>query len=62
MKRYLQACEIGGSIYGRKRPAADRSSGDNNRRAGRQNLVKDYDRFYKRQAVAMRKIFQRSGI
>ncbi|MFH1799154.1 MAG: hypothetical protein ABH844_07465 [Candidatus Omnitrophota bacterium] len=60
MKKYLQACELGGSIYGRKRTAArsGRSSKSSTRK--KTNLLNDYDNLYKNQFSLMSRIFRRA--
>ena len=56
MKRYLQACETGGSIYGKK--ASSRGKGRNKDEED-EDLKGAYDKLYKRQVNALNKVFKR---
>ncbi len=60
MKKYLQACEIGGSIYGKKRTTGKKINLDN-KCADKENLMASYNTFYKNQVAALNKIIRRSG-
>ena len=59
-KRYIQACEAGGSIYGRR---SSYSLHDNKVKGtadqGVSSSLSSYRDFYKKQADAMEKIFRR---
>ncbi|MFH1395387.1 MAG: hypothetical protein ABIH09_04440 [Candidatus Omnitrophota bacterium] len=57
MKKYLQACEFGGSIYGKKRTTNKRSN-SNNKHSNRPGLVSSYSKFYKKQFAVMDKFFK----
>lgn len=60
MKKYLQACELGGSIYGKKR-VRTRVRGSNKSFDKRKtNLLNEYDSFYRNQLNLMSKIFRRA--
>ncbi len=60
MRKYLQACEIGGSIYGKHREIPQkRVSGT--RRNSREGAVASYHAFYKSQVDALYKVFRRDG-
>ncbi|MDD4956649.1 MAG: hypothetical protein PHH49_03570 [Candidatus Omnitrophica bacterium] len=58
MKRFLQACEMGGSIYGKKK-----TSKNNTPRKGtkynKTDAMTEYDRLYRYQISAMERIFKR---
>ncbi|MBD3426221.1 MAG: hypothetical protein GF409_03200 [Candidatus Omnitrophica bacterium] len=57
-KRYLQACELGGSIYGRKGSAEKKRS--TGRRSGKkEDMMSSYNKFYKSQVAAMYKVLHR---
>ena len=58
MKKYLQACETGGSIYGKKH-ATGKKGGFRNKRAGKEGLMNSCNRLYKNQVAAMEKVFRR---
>ena len=56
MKKYLQACEMGGSIYGTgKTNNAKSRTGDRHERE--KGLPMKYNHFYKRQSAVMEKLF-----
>jgi hypothetical protein len=60
MKKYLQACEIGGSIYGKHRGnPKKRTAGA--QRNNREDAVASYHAFYKSQVDALYKVFRRDG-
>ncbi|MFC1479886.1 hypothetical protein ACFL5Y_00340 [Candidatus Omnitrophota bacterium] len=58
MKKYLQACEMGGSIYGKKKPADERFRSID-RNEVKEDLMGSYSKFYRHQVVRMNKLFQR---
>ncbi len=58
MKKYLQACETGGSIYGKER-AAEKGRGPDDRCAEKEDLTGTCNRLYKKQIVIMNKVFRR---
>ncbi len=59
MKKYLQACELGGSIYGKRR-VGTRSRGSNKTSNKRKtDFLNEYDSFYKNQLNLMSRIFRR---
>ena len=53
-KRYLQACEIGGSIYGKKRQTAKQPLHVRTK-APKQDVIAVYNKFYKDQVAALYK-------
>lgn len=53
-KKFLQACETGGSIYGRKR-SATREAAEKNA-VSKDDLMAVYNKFYKNQVAALYKI------
>ena len=53
-KKFLQACETGGSIYGRKRAGA-RDAAEKNA-VSKDDLMSVYNKFYKNQVAALYKI------
>ncbi len=56
-KKYLQACELGGSIYGKKRTTMKKSPG---KKSGNSDgMVTAYNDFYKSQVDALYKAFKR---
>lgn len=59
-KRFLQACEIGGSLYGKKRTTS--KSGTARRgKIQKKNLVETYNKFYKDQVSALYKAIQKNS-
>ncbi len=56
MKRYLQACETGGSIYGKKIGSLGKSQNEDEEK---EDLKGAYDKLYKRQVNALNKVFKR---
>jgi hypothetical protein len=59
-KKYFQACELGGSLYGKKREA------DGDDRAAKKNVkidnsVNSYKKLFKNQVVVMDKVFRRES-
>lgn len=55
MKRYLQACEVGGFIYGKKRQALQKSPAEK-KYSSSCNMVSSYNDFYKNQVMALRRV------
>lgn len=53
-KKFLQACETGGSIYGRKRAGARETAEKN--AVSKDDLMSVYNKFYKNQVAALYKI------
>ncbi len=53
-KRYIQACEVGGSIYG-KRTAGKKVSPIHNDKANKKDVADIYNKFYKTQVSALYK-------
>ncbi len=58
-KRMLQACTIGGSLYGRV-PQGNRPPADINPEANK-DLASSYKNFYRNQVDMMSKVFGKSG-
>ncbi len=59
-KRFIQACEIGGSIYGKKRSRGKKVS-PLHRSVNNGSLREVYDRFYKDQVAALYRAIQKEG-
>jgi hypothetical protein len=59
-KRYLQACDMSGSLYGKKTFSTRVSGRTGGKKRGRDTLG-SYRDFYSRQVSAMEKIFGRSS-
>lgn len=59
MKKHLQACEIGGSIYGKKRTTINKTHSKNTEAS--RDLISKHNSFYKKQSAAMDRIFRRSS-
>lgn len=57
-KKYIQACEITGSIYGKKRAIGKRVS-PNHMSVNREELAKVYNKFYKDQVTALYRALHR---
>ena len=57
-KRFIQACEIGGSIYGRKRAAGKKVS-PLHRSVGTKAVREVYDKYYRDQVTALYKAIHR---
>ena len=51
-KKHLHACEITGSIYGKRRPPGKNVS-PNHMSIDKKELTRIYNRFYKNQAAAL---------
>ncbi|MBU1084038.1 MAG: hypothetical protein ABIG55_00615 [Candidatus Omnitrophota bacterium] len=49
VKRYIQACDMGGSIYGRTRSGADKNRSVPGHKGKGKDLIGEYSRFYKSQ-------------
>jgi len=60
MKKYLQACELGGSIYGKKRDLRDKGENGDRQAAG-ENTIASYKKFFKNQLANMDRVFRREG-
>ncbi len=58
MKKYLQACEIGGSIYGKEKTTGKKAR-SGSRQTDRDDSVGAYDRLYRAQFAAMRRVFRK---
>ncbi|MDD3088407.1 MAG: hypothetical protein PHT95_00480 [Candidatus Omnitrophica bacterium] len=56
-KKYLQACQIGGSIYGKKRVDGMREMGGRDA-VSKEDLMTVYNKFYKNQVAALYKIIR----
>lgn len=54
-KKFLQACETGGSIYGRKRTTGNKDVVEKNG-VSKDDLMAVYNKFYKNQVAALYKI------
>jgi len=57
-KRHIQACEIDGSLYGKKRTTAKKSMLSKKTSRKKNNLINEYSHFYKKQASIMDKMFR----
>lgn len=55
MRKYLQACEVGGSIYGKKHSGNKRSV-SRGKSKGKGDIISAYDALYKRQLNALNKV------
>lgn len=51
-KKYIQACEVGGSIYGKKRRTGKKGN-YNRKNVNKKELIKVYNKFYKDQVAAL---------
>ncbi|MFH1665860.1 MAG: hypothetical protein ABIA77_06930 [Candidatus Omnitrophota bacterium] len=60
MKKYLQACEAGGSIYGKSKGAAKRCRAKDSA-TGKKDLAGEYNKFYKQQLNVMDRLFRRGS-
>ncbi len=56
-KKYLQACEIGGSLYGKTQTAV--RVGFDKKGADKKSLMRDYTQLYRRQIAVLDKVFRR---
>ena len=57
-KKYIQSCEFGGSIYGKKRTTGKKVS-PNHRSVSKKDLVRVYNKFYKDQVAALYKAIEK---
>ena len=58
MKKYLQACELGGSIYGKKKNSAEKDS-DGTAKNLKEDSITAYRKFFKNQLVNMDRVYRR---
>ncbi len=60
--RYLQACEVGGSIYGKKKAGGENIvlSKESKGHRTHSSMISAYNALYKKQAYTISKIIQRS--
>ncbi|MDP8259232.1 MAG: hypothetical protein P9L90_07440 [Candidatus Aadella gelida] len=58
MKKYIQACEIGESIYGKNRTTSKKNAPPKGVSKSGNNLISEYSRFYKNQTNVMEKVFK----
>lgn len=60
MKKYLQACEIGGSIYGKKQTIDVKiASTSDNKQLNDDGGMDNWSRLYRKQARILSKFFRR---
>ncbi len=59
-KGFIQAVELGGSIYGKKRSTGKNVS-PNHRSVSKKDIMSVYDKFYKKQADALYKAIKKSS-
>jgi len=59
-KRFIQACEMGGSIYGQKRSSGKKVSPMHNT-VNKKSLMEVYDKFYKDQVSAVYKAVKKTN-
>jgi hypothetical protein len=59
-KKYIQACEIGGSIYGKRRACGKKVS-PLHRGVSSTNLREVYDKFYRDQVAALYRAIQKES-
>lgn len=57
-KRYIQSCEIGGSIYGKRK--GKRSTGYSRKNVSSKDLAETYNKFFKNQVAALYKAIKNS--
>ena len=58
MKKYLQACEIGGSIYGKRKKADIKKMPGDDKGPDGEDLMSSYKKLYRRQIDVMDKVFR----
>ena len=60
MKKYLQACEIGGSIYGKKQAIDVKlTSTSDDKQLDDDSGIDNWSRLYRKQARILSKVFRR---
>ena len=59
MKKYLQACNMNGSIYGRN-TGQEGNNSSKDKLNKKESLSSSYSKLYKQQLVAMDKVFGRT--
>ncbi|MCK4852379.1 MAG: hypothetical protein KAS86_04615 [Candidatus Omnitrophica bacterium] len=59
-KKYIQACEVGGSIYGKKHTTEKRNTAGHGK-ASKKDIVKVYNRFYRDQVAALYRAIHHDG-
>ncbi len=57
MKKYLQPCELGGSLYGKKRKTGKTPS-QKSKSIKKEDLMRSYSSLYKDQFDVMNKLFK----
>ena len=58
MKKYLQACEIGGSIYGKRKKADSNKTPGDDGASEKEDIMASYKKLYRRQIDVMDKVFR----
>jgi hypothetical protein len=58
MKKFLQACDLGGSIYGKGKRHFEKGAGEKTKE--KEDLMSSYRNLYKNQVNMMNKVFGRS--
>lgn len=58
MGKYLQACKMNGSLYGKKENPDKKAKSDKSQLV-EENLLNGYSKLYKKQLVIMNKVFRR---
>ena len=56
MKKYLQGCEIGGSLYGKQQQPKEKNPREKN--TEREDLTGSYRKLYRNQVLIMNKVFR----
>lgn len=58
MKKYIQGCEIGGSIYGKQH--SDKKN-PREKREEKEDLTGSYKKLYRNQVIIMNKVFRQDS-
>ncbi|MCK5451001.1 MAG: hypothetical protein KAI70_04470 [Candidatus Omnitrophica bacterium] len=58
-KKYIQACNLSGSIYGKDKDSEKKAHFAKKNLETKENLLDEYDSFYRKQVDAMTRMFRR---
>ncbi len=59
MKKHIQPCNVGGSIYGKKEPGENKNITISKNIAQKKDNISSYSKLYENQVTLMKKVFRR---
>ncbi|MDP8299003.1 MAG: hypothetical protein P9L88_03785 [Candidatus Tantalella remota] len=59
MKKHIQPCNVGGSIYGKKKPEENENITISKKLAPKKDTISAYSKLYENQVTLMKKVFRR---